>query len=649
MQRSHQSVCVVFDFVQRKSIFLTRECVPIDSYEDVADEVDEFHLQRDKVLLGDSTRSGKRRGRNEDEESEVEEVYGLGMDEDDDEDDEGDLEEYATTDDEQDEDLQGGRRVAIISDEEDEDEKDEEDGIEGWGTSKSAYYGGNEEAIETEQDALDEEAEARRIQKKQLAAMAAEDFMLDMDDCSSSTPATNTTTATKTTKLITTTETLTTEIPSDLSPEARLSLLKTRNPEFEPLSGEFLELQRIYPVLAAQAETGGEVSQVRYKALAAYLGVLAMYFALLTREEGGSWNGVKEHGVMKGLIRCRQLWERVKGLQEDEERGEEQGDVEMADGVSENDEEEEEEEETAEIEPQLAKQLAKVTITNGARTSTAPRKRAKLDLDSPTTITTTTPTSDSTKKTRPIRTTTDLSDLSNLIPSRNLSATASIKPTKPKTLRPSQNPTASDFSDPTTLSNADRTEKSARRSSLRFHAAQLLSKSAIRASAAKASTGDTDLPRKDRHPTGLVKRQNHPEQDLDNESLSGLEEGPSKDKNEDPDLQHYHALTSTSRKAQRASTAANNEFTSFNPEEQDDNDPSGKRAIGYTIEKNKGLTPHRKKDVRNPRVKKRKAYEKAKKKLRTVKSVYDGKGQGGAYGGEKTGIKKGIVRSRKLK
>lgn len=39
----------------------------------------------------------------------------------------------------------------------------------------------------------------------------------------------------------------------------------------------------------------------------------------------------------------------------------------------------------------------------------------------------------------------------------------------------------------------------------------------------------------------------------------------------------------------------------------------GKRAINYQILKNKGLTPKRKKDDRNSRVKKRKKYEKAQK------------------------------------
>ena len=76
--------------------------------------------------------------------------------------------------------------------------------------------------------------------------------------------------------------------------------------------------------------------------------------------------------------------------------------------------------------------------------------------------------------------------------------------------------------------------------------------------------------------------------------------------------------------------------------------PDGKRAITYAIEKNKGLTPHRKKDVRNPRVKKRKKFEEKKKKLGSVRAVYKGGEGRGGYGGEMTGIKKGLVKSTKL-
>ena len=76
--------------------------------------------------------------------------------------------------------------------------------------------------------------------------------------------------------------------------------------------------------------------------------------------------------------------------------------------------------------------------------------------------------------------------------------------------------------------------------------------------------------------------------------------------------------------------------------------PNGKRQITYQIQKNKGLTPHRKKEVRNPRVKKRMKFEERQKKLRSVKATYKGGEGPGGYQGELSGIKTGLVKSVKL-
>lgn len=81
-------------------------------------------------------------------------------------------------------------------------------------------------------------------------------------------------------------------------------------------------------------------------------------------------------------------------------------------------------------------------------------------------------------------------------------------------------------------------------------------------------------------------------------------------------------------------------------QEEESIGPDGKRAIGYQIMKNKGLTAKRKKENRNARVKKRKKYDVAKKKLKSVRAVYTG--QQGPYVGELTGISKKISRSVKL-
>jgi len=82
--------------------------------------------------------------------------------------------------------------------------------------------------------------------------------------------------------------------------------------------------------------------------------------------------------------------------------------------------------------------------------------------------------------------------------------------------------------------------------------------------------------------------------------------------------------------------------------EQEEMWPDGKRQITYQIQKNKGLAPKRKKEVRNPRVKKRMKFEEKKKKLKSVRPVYQGGEGKGGYQGELSGIKTGLVKSTKL-
>lgn len=83
------------------------------------------------------------------------------------------------------------------------------------------------------------------------------------------------------------------------------------------------------------------------------------------------------------------------------------------------------------------------------------------------------------------------------------------------------------------------------------------------------------------------------------------------------------------------------------------NDPEGtsetigKRKITYQIAKNKGLTPYRKKEVRNPRVKNRMKYKKA--KIRRKGQVREARKEVTKYSGEISGIKATSSRSIKLK
>jgi U3 small nucleolar RNA-associated protein 3 len=64
-----------------------------------------------------------------------------------------------------------------------------------------------------------------------------------------------------------------------------------------------------------------------------------------------------------------------------------------------------------------------------------------------------------------------------------------------------------------------------------------------------------------------------------------------------------------------------------------------------TREGRQGLTTHRKKEVRDPRVKKRMKYEERQTKLRSVKAVYKSGEGPSRYQGEVSDIKAGLVKS----
>lgn len=75
-------------------------------------------------------------------------------------------------------------------------------------------------------------------------------------------------------------------------------------------------------------------------------------------------------------------------------------------------------------------------------------------------------------------------------------------------------------------------------------------------------------------------------------------------------------------------------------------DGQGSRPANWKILKNKGLTPNRPKETKNPRVRQRMKFERAEKRLGSFRSV--NKTAGGKYAGEGSGIRTNLVRSTKF-
>ena len=511
--------------------------------------------------------------------------------------------------------------------------------VEGWGASRQDYY--NADIIETEADALEEEKEARRLQQKQLQHMTEADYGFDEIDW---------TTAGKSDiagvqGVITISQKLPAlEISDNMSIEERTRILQTNYPEFEPLAQEFSDLGRQFEELVVSLGQGfskpvQQLLSIKHRALGGYLSALCLYFAIFssgTRSREGKAaplppSELREHPIMETLVACRIQWEKVKNLtilkeadpstSPEEEGGMPLAPIEVPNGIAQSAED--------------ASKGDKSAKVRDIEAESAKRRRQRLAaIDK------------------------DLASLSAL--------TRAFHTTK--TAKAAQNGNASDssdFGDPTALSAREAAAKASRKKSLKFYTAQIAGKASRRDNATRNAGGDEDLPYRERL-RDRQERLTKAAQARSQERGADLGEGDSSedeaiakairddaDAGEDED-EYYDFISrkAADKKAAKAAAAVTStDSRSLDPRYTHDKGlPNGaKRGITYAIEKNKGLAPKRKKEVRNPRVKKRKKYEEKQKRLKSIRPVYKPEREGkGGYGGEMTGIKRGVVRSVKL-
>ena len=468
------------------------------------------------------------------------------------------------------------------------------------------------------------------------------------------------------------------EIPPDMAAEDKLRILKKRYPEFQPLAKDFIELQSVHKDLqlaakAAQAITRHKSSPKKHKfseidssttslpapfavvklrALSAYLGAIAMYFAVLTSThvEGQaalamSPAELQEHPVIQSLVRCKQLWERVKDTPLPE----------IKDLAS-------------DMESRVHMKNSFNLFTTNAHSNgdayvvaAAPKKKRKSKAEKSALAAQAAAEAERLERVR--QTETNLADLSSLLPSNKKATKTNTTP-----FQPLNREGDSDLGDETALTAQEAAEKAQRKKSLRFYTSQIVQKSNKRGAASRDAGGDADLPHKerlrDRQARLMREAENRGQQDADvNEQLGGEDSG------EDPegmnlardirgddldDAGGYYDAIAAQAKQKKADKKARAEAYAEAARQggevytQEEVGPDGKRAITYAIAKNKGLAPRRKKEVRNPRVKKRKKFQEKTKKLSSMRQVYKGGEGRGGYGGELTGIKKNLVRSVKL-
>jgi U3 small nucleolar RNA-associated protein 3 len=372
---------------------------------------------------------------------------------------------------------------------------DEVEQMSTWGTSKKDYY--YADAIETEQDALDEEAEARRIQKKQLAAMTETDFGFDGEQWLQQDVEGDVGPGNVVTELLPQLQ-----ITDSMTEEDKLKILKTRYPEFEFLAAEFLRLQPLHDELAATANAaqrlvkaravrkGGADAEkllvptavVKYQACAAYLAAISMYFAVLgstARDDGSPVVAMDpaelhEHPVMESLLKCQTLWTRVESLP-------------AADPVVEafnGDELSVIEEASSAID------VAARPVVLPVKEKKSKRTKAQRSLEAAQAK------ADARRTEKLRRTEQELASLAVLIDKKVPKAVKkkSVDQPKPNLL----NVDDSDFGEETEFTAHELAEKAKRKKSLRFYTSQITQKANKRDAAGKDYGGDADIPHRER-------------------------------------------------------------------------------------------------------------------------------------------------------
>ncbi|KAK0645312.1 Uncharacterized protein DIS24_g7998 [Lasiodiplodia hormozganensis] len=633
----------------------------ISTYQDVADSEDEFHINRDKILLDEGPDAKRRRKwKEQDELLEASDEEVLNYDEQSDDDQDGDDYDEPAGERDAASDYSGSEAPAG---EEDEDN-------EAWGASKEDYYGAD--AIETEENALEEEKEAIQTQKKQLERMTEADFGFDesewLDADQEEDGEADGDVVTEVLPEV--------QITDDMGPAERLKLLKTRYPEFEPLSKEFLDLQPLHNELALAAAAARKMQQqraaratgqnknlktpaavIKYRALAAYLAALTMYFALLTSTSTAADGKVtalspaelRDHPVMEGLVQCRELWSKVKNLSIANK---------IADSDTSNELEAIEEEPNADVSPMDIEPRT----SEGAMAPPKTKKKTKAQRAAEAAQAA----AEAKRAERLRKTEEELAALSSLTDKDALrKASKTTKSKKPSAAATFANDDDSDFGDETELNKHELDEKLRKKKSLRFYTSQIAQKQNKRGAAGKDVGGDADIPYRERLKDRQIrlnaeaekrgKKALAPEEELggDSDDEDRRQARQIRDEAASEDEEYYDMVTARSKQKKADKAAAAAAYAKAAREgaqviETEEIGADGKRKISYAIAKNKGLTPHRKKDVRNPRVKKKKKYEEKKKKLGSIRQVYKGGEGRGGYKGELTGIKKGLVKSVKL-
>jgi U3 small nucleolar RNA-associated protein 3 len=601
----------------------------VKTYEDVADSEEEYFIEKDRIDFDDEPRSKKlRRQQQEDEflEPSDEEVF-----EDDGEDTEASADEAANAPASKSKSKKV--KAAEVSDDEEERQGEDEEDSGWWGSSRKEYY--NADQIETEADALEEEAEARRLQQKKLAKMSEADFMFDENEWLAPAKAEGADGAEVVTEVLK-------DVPvtEDMTAEDRYKLLQARYPEFDYLVDEFQTLQPLLVECQREAEgkTSKSVEMIKYWALGAYVASLASYFAILTspaRDENGAQKTLdpaelREHDIMETLMTCREMWLKVTKLKAPKSASIPNGMLSPP-------------EEDVDMLAVAAPKEKTVEEKQAAKDAKAKKKKA----------------AEKAKKAAAVEET--LADLDDLLKKPAVARrTHAFDSAAAKYTEDDRRDKFSDFGEEEAIDARTAADKEKRKKSLKFYTSQIVQKASKRANAGADAGGDADIPYRERLRDRQARLNAEAERRGKKDGKKGTElgGGDSDDEGEvaakvRDDADEYYDLVAQKSKQRREEKISRFEAIAAAKRgerivEQEVVGEDGKRKITYAIDKNKGLAPRRKKEVRNPRVKKRMQYADKQKKLKSMKPVFKGGEGKGGYQGELSGIKTGLIKSVRL-
>lgn len=583
-------------------------------------EVDDFASKREKILLEESTLGNTQRDDEATLDDEEEEVLAVS----DESSSEEDYEDQDEQEEEPDEELDGeqayrkvfGRNLKLHEVPAEGEEGGMLNNETAWGTAKGEYYGADD--LDDEETAKEIEREALRQKKKHLEDLNMNDYLddeleeewtksakeFDVGEFKDSTQQNDTNVSIK-------------DI-LNMDTEAKKNYLQTLFPEFLPLCKELTQLSDVLVDLKSQEDS--EIISLKIMALSGYLGTLSSYFGILLHELNNNqeFSTMKNHPVMEMILTSKEVWRQACDLPN-------------SFGVEEEESEEEEDEE------EITKENRKLNtltvrgsdVLEDEEEEEKEEEQQEEDDD------------------------VDLDDFEDYVAQSRLSMANKEGRNVVDASR--------DLDDyvETEMADVDAQEKKARRRTLRFYTSKIDQQQNKKIDKFK---GDDDIPYKERffeRQQRLLeearKRGLHDSNgaDLDAQDYGPDDEKVSKSVNNEGEKDYFNLIQKNRQNKKDARLQAHKNAVKASKEGKlsqlaEEIGDSGKRAINYQILKNKGLTPRRKKDNRNSRVKKRKKYEKAQKKLKSVRAVYSG-GSSGVYEGEKTGIKKNLIKSVKFR